>query len=458
MLLLRTATLNCTRALSLAGCLAVLLTFAPAAHAVIPNNGKEECVYSAHQVSILEQFDQMIGEQVNCVQVYDNVAPNWQVWESPWFVDYYNEPNYDWSQWATAPGTQRQLIITQNLAPSDVTSQPDWLSEGAAGDFEVYARALAQRLVSAGLGGSVIRLSPEANGTWYADSLGDTPAQWHQWDEFWDNTVSAMRSVPGAHFQFDFNLAALYRNLPLSEIYPGNAYVDIMGVDAYDNGNLGDTAAARWNEVLNGPMGIQEILNFAKAHDKPFSIPEWGVAPVSDHEGFGDDPTFVRGIASVVQNNDVAYQSYFYKYGNATQLQDGPLSLAAYIAAFGPDGYAVGSPAALDAGTRTGDPHGGKPTGGGSKPGPGQPGAKRTGNRERRRAGSRRRHRSSTASHRERKRTHGRGRHTHGRRRHTHGRRRHRHGRRRHTQGRRRHTLRSRQAWNWIWLTGLRRG
>jgi Glycosyl hydrolase family 26 len=311
------------------------------AQATLAPNAKADCVYSSHSIAILHQFDQLVGANVSCAQVYINATSTWSQWDSPWMINYY-DPDMDWSQWATAPGTHRQLIITQSLAPSSVTSQSNWAAEGASGAFTRYARVLAQKLVAAGLGGSVIRLSPECNGTWNADSLGSGPAQWAQWDQFWRETVDAMRSIPGAHFQFDFNVNALYRALPLSEIYPGNKWVNIVSVDAYDNGNLGTTAGARWNEIYNGLDGIGTVVKFAKAHGKSIAIPEWGVAPVSDDNGFGDDPTFVNGIASVVRDNKTAYQSYFYKYGNATQLADGPGSLAAYRRDFGMHGSSVG--------------------------------------------------------------------------------------------------------------------
>jgi len=152
-----------------------------------------------------------------------------------------------------------------------------------------------------------------------------------------------MRSVPGANFQFDWCIAALYRALPLSEIYPGSDVVNIIGIDAYDTGNIGNTAAARWNEALNGPDGIQAVVNFAAAQGKPISIPEWGVSPVAQSEGFGDDPMFVNGIASAVRDNPTAYQSYFYKYGYASQLAAGTQSLAAYQQHFGADGDSLGT-------------------------------------------------------------------------------------------------------------------
>lgn len=252
---------------------------------------------------------------------------------APWFIDYKTEPDVDWSQWATAPGTHRELVITQNLIPSSLLGTA-WLQKGAAGAFTVHAAKLAKDLIAAGLGDSIIRLSPEDNGTWNTDSLGSTPAQWRLWDRFWSKTVKAMKRVPGARFKFDWCIAALWRPLPLAKIYPGNNVVDIIGIDAYDTGNLGNTAKARWARVYNGPDGIRSVLTFAHAHGKPISIPEWGVTARNESDGFGDDPLFVNGIASVVHHNDVAYQSYFYNYGYAAQLSPKSRSLAAYRSDF----------------------------------------------------------------------------------------------------------------------------
>ena len=105
--------------------------------------------------------------------------------------------------------------------------------------------------------------------------------------------------------------------------------------------------ADRWNAVYNRRSGIREVLEFAKAHGKPLSIPEWGVGPANVAFAGGDNPTYVNGIASVVERNPVAYQSYFYAHDWATQLATGPLSLAAYRAHFGAD--AGGEPAGLAA-------------------------------------------------------------------------------------------------------------
>jgi Glycosyl hydrolase family 26 len=309
---------------------------------------KTVCVYAQENISILQQFDELAGRDVRCAMVFNDASSTWAQWDTPWFIGQtYTDEN--WRTWATAAGTDRQLVITQNLFPSSEDSA-DWLQEGADGDFEGYARTLAANLVAAGLGSSVIRLAHEANGTWYPDSIPDTAAGDAEWVQFWRNTVIAMRSVPGANFRFDWTVNAGYRDIPLGDFYPGNDVVDIIGVDAYDDGISSQTD--RWQTLDSEPVGVAAVAAFAAAHDKPLSIPEWGIDPSisTSEQGGGDDPGYVDGIAGVVAGNDVAYQSYFFSGTEAMQLLNSPQSIAAYRAGFGADGTAV---TAADRGAQT---------------------------------------------------------------------------------------------------------
>jgi Glycosyl hydrolase family 26 len=273
--------------------------------------------------------------------VFNNASPDWHGWEDPWFL-HDTEPGYDWSAWVSAPGTHRQLIVTQNLFPSALNGS-DWLRQGAAGAFLGHARALARNLVAAGLGGSVIRLAHEANDTEAPYALGTGKRQLRLWRTFWRRTVIAMRSVPGAHFLFDWCVNAYWRPISLSEWYPGDDVVNIIGIDAYDSGvPVGDN---RWTRVYTQPDGIRDVLQFAKAHGKPVSFPEWGLAPADAHSlGGGNDPTYIDGMAQVVRNNRVAYQAYFYAHDSAQLLADSARSLAAYRRHFGARGDSAGSP------------------------------------------------------------------------------------------------------------------
>src|SRR4051794_35913861 len=283
----------------------------------------------------------MVGRDIDCALVYNDASPDWAGWENPWFL-HHPDPNLNWAHWATAPGTSRQLIITQNLFPSS-ENNADWRDAGARGDYASHAVALARNLVAAGLGDAVIRLGHEANGTWYPDSIGSTDSDFARWVAFWRQTVLAMRSVPGANFRFDWCVNAAWRPIALSKFYPGDDVVDIVGIDAYDSGV--NPGLDRWSTIWSRTGGVRDVLTFATAHGKPLSIPEWGVGTPDQSLAGGDDPAYVDGIAGVVRDNRVAYQAYFDNYQWATQLANGPLSLAAYRRHFGAGGDAVGGAA-----------------------------------------------------------------------------------------------------------------
>jgi hypothetical protein len=301
-------------------------------------NTKQSCAYSSHSVSKLAAFDRLVRRDTQCVIVFNNVSKNWRNWENPWFLGH-NDPDHNWAAWATAPNTDRQLVITQNMIPS-VLNKTNWRQAGARGAFVNHAKRLARNLVAAGLGDSVIRLGHEANGVWTNDNIGKTSSDFDAWRRYWRQIVLAMRSVPGAAFKFDWCVNAGVRPIPLKYFYPGSDVVDIVGIDAYDAGIKGvRPGRKRWKVIYNRPLGIREVLRFARAHHKPLSFPEWGLAaPAKATLTAGDDPAYVNGIARVVRHRRVAYQAYFYAHQYAPGLAKSSKSLRAYRKRFGAAG------------------------------------------------------------------------------------------------------------------------
>ncbi len=295
---------------------------------------RQVCAYTAQKISGLKQFSGLAQRDISCALVFNDTAADWRSWERPWFLSSDN-PDEDWARWATRSGKNRTLVISQSLFPKNVGG--DWLGAGARGDFAPHAKALARNLVQAGLGDSVIRLAAEANGTWQPYSLGASPQQQDLWRRFWRRTAIAIRSVPGAHFRFDWCVNTAIRPIPLSNFYPGDDVVDIVGVDVYDFSPGPGTAA--WLSSYNASDGPGEVARFARAHHKPLSIPEWGLSAKAP----ANDPGFVDGLAKFVRNNDVAYQSYFFAHDSAAQLLRGQRALRAYREHFGPGGDSSGT-------------------------------------------------------------------------------------------------------------------
>jgi hypothetical protein len=312
------------------GALAVGLVCAAVAVglATVPGAGTKPmaCVYAGAELSGLQQFDRVAGRQIKCAMVFDDAAPNWNAWAYPWFV-YNRIPNENWIQFARRRGDT--MIITLNLFPTSVNNS-NWRPVGAAGGYVGYAKTLARNLVAAGMGNAIIRLGHEANGTWYADNVGTTPAQWAQWKQFWRRTAIAMKSVPGAHFKFNWCIAAGTRAIPFSAYYPGDDVVNSIGVDIYDSG-VPAGVTDRWLYQYTRPGGVKAIAQFARAHHKPLTIPEWGLQPTSAG-GVGSDPAFTRGILGLIRSQHVSYQSYFFAEGGLSALLGDPASLKIYRA------------------------------------------------------------------------------------------------------------------------------
>ncbi|MFG2571274.1 glycoside hydrolase family 26 protein [Streptomyces sp. NPDC048481] len=143
------------------------------------------------------------------------------------------------------------------------------LRQGAAGDFDHHFRALARRLVALKVPDTVIVLGWEMNGITYTHRCGPDP---EAWKKYWNRIVSAMRSVPGQKFRFDFTPTRGKDAVPWTECYPGDDTVDILGMDSYDQ-----PTGLSFDEQVKEPYGLQAHVDFAKAHGKPISYPEWGL-------------------------------------------------------------------------------------------------------------------------------------------------------------------------------------
>lgn len=278
---------------------------------------------------------------MNCTLFFNDANPGWTQWVSPWFT-HASAGDSDLSTWIEADPAVRRVVITQEMVPSNVPA--NWRVLGALGAYDRYAHQLAVNLVAAGMGNAVIQLGHEMNGTWYHDSLGNDPSEYADWATYWARIAKTMRAVPGSHFMFDWCINAGYRSIPFNSYYPGNSVVNIIGVDVYDSGMLGDprSGSIRWDSLYREKGGMEQIIAFAKGHNKPLSFPEWGLVTVRNG-GLGDDPAYVEGIVATIENNPVVYESYFDNAVNGTIIiQDAPQSWRAWRKNFGPGGADAG--------------------------------------------------------------------------------------------------------------------
>lgn len=240
--------------------------------------------------------------------------------------------NFDRSSFEQWTGSGKQLVAG---VPMLMLNERGSLAQGAAGAYDAHFRQLAARLVREGHPNAILRLGWEFNGGWYPWRADRDPKAFAT---YWRRIVTTMRSVPGASgLRFDWNPGHGPGFVPV-EAYPGDAYVDIIGMDVYDRtgSDRFRDPAARWNDYLRRPYGLEWLRNFATAHGKPISFPEWGVTRQHVRGVNPDNPTFIRGMAEFIRTSNVEYNLYFnvLAQDGDFRLSGFPRSAAAYRAAF----------------------------------------------------------------------------------------------------------------------------
>jgi hypothetical protein len=229
-------------------------------------------------------------------------------------VDYLDKTSWNniekpmwWVQRWSASRTPLVLGVPMLLNDTSTTIQ-----RGANGEYDNHFRELARTLVQYGYGSTVLRIGWEMNGDWYRWSAKRDPAAWRI---YYRRIVNAMRSVTGQSFRFDWTMNLGPSAMPAMNAYPGDGYVDYIGIDVYDwkwNAPLA-APAQRWAWIKAQPYGLDWFTSFAWSHRKPMTVPEWGLARRSEMQngGGGDDPLFIRNMLSWMKQHGVLYESYF---------------------------------------------------------------------------------------------------------------------------------------------------
>jgi hypothetical protein len=150
------------------------------------------------------------------------------------------------------------------------------LTQGSHGTFDHYFQTVAENIVRAGFPVSVIRFGWEFNGNWFPWAAQGCAAAF---DRYFDDIVTTMRAVPGAHFTFEWNPTRGDLGVGnLSQYYPGNKYVDDIGLDVYDLEQQSYPGArAEFGHMLTESDGLDWVAHFASVHNKAIVLPEWGL-------------------------------------------------------------------------------------------------------------------------------------------------------------------------------------
>jgi hypothetical protein len=265
----------------------------------------------------VESFGSWRGAKTD-VAVTWPARSNWNdVTNSTWIYD----------RWKNSPQT---LVLGLPPFPENVGATMDNCANGA---YDAQWRQFGTTIKNSGISDrTIIRLGWEFNGNWYAWSAHNP----YQFAACWRHVQSSAESTaPGLRWDWNVNRGTSQLGIDSRQAYPGDAYVDVVGVDSYD-GWPGATNDATWSEHYNGAYGLKFWADFARQHGKKLSIPEWGVYPGTawaGHNG-GDNPFYVAKMFGFFkeQRDNLAYESYFNENASyyAGALNMNPMAAAEY--------------------------------------------------------------------------------------------------------------------------------
>jgi len=215
-------------------------------------------------------------------------------------------PTWIFDAWKDTP-----YIKALGVAPVPEGDSSATMAGCAAGDYNDKWVQFGQNFVNNGMGDSIIRLGWEFNGNWYKWGGGD-PATYA---ECWRQIVTTTRTVaPDLVWDWTVNRGVSAGMADASQAYPGDEYVDIVGIDSYDMWP-GVNNDQTWEEHYSGDFGLQYWANFAAEHGKKVSTPEWGVYPGSAQAGHngGDNALYIDKMIDFFTDMgaDLAYEAYF---------------------------------------------------------------------------------------------------------------------------------------------------
>jgi hypothetical protein len=236
--------------------------------------------------------------------------------------------------------------------------------------YAARAAAFFANLVAQGQGNCPVRVNQEfntASGT--STSSAGVPAIYGHtgsngisdttnWINAW-RVIKAARDAVAPDIKLDWNpsIDPGDSHDPCADAWPGDAYVDIVGIDSYDGdsqyGTAWTTEQDEWNKRLNGVSGgkgIQHYADFAAGRTTPLpiSFPEWGLgwyyyATNDPDRPPYDTPYYVQAMFAFINANNVAYAAFWEDFDRGIYQPGAPCpnANAMFRATFGSQESAV---------------------------------------------------------------------------------------------------------------------
>jgi hypothetical protein len=242
-------------------------------------------------------------------------------------------------EWLTAPGLASSIdgktlvrvwemvqdwnglvVLSMSMAGPDDLSQAEYdaaMVSCARGEFDAEWRTFASNATTAGRTGkdTVLSLAHEFNGTWFPWNPATVGQE--TWTACWRNVYTAIKSASDLQIIWVMSASSVttkggdYAVNTAWDAYPGDAYVDIIGVNRYDFTMLGSRDQTDWKKTCANTQDLCFAADYARKHNKKLGVPEWSVE--RGEFGYSDNPNFIDFMHKFfVDNQDVlAFENNF---------------------------------------------------------------------------------------------------------------------------------------------------
>jgi hypothetical protein len=271
----------------------------------------------------------------------------------PKFLDYFVDQRQPISQWvgnstwsadsasqsANAKGAMPVIALPMSsTAAGSLTSQQQFQAF-ASGQYDDVLKGIVQTWAQRGFTSMAFRPGWEMNigGPTYAGDSAQSEADWVKAFQHISTVLHQAATANGVAVQVVWNPSVInYSNaLATTNLYPGDAYVDVVGADMYSdiypysdggatatyhdwNTGLADTsvaafiadpvnrqhywsypAATVWQNDSSGghSQSLTSFIDFAKLHNKPFALPETGAGNSNAGTDVSDDAAFPQWLS-----------------------------------------------------------------------------------------------------------------------------------------------------------------
>jgi len=247
-------------------------------------------VYVGNNPKAVHDFESWLGNEVDLVHGFISQA-NWGNFT-------------DSARWATREVWSQTDTPVLWSVPLIVNGAS--LQQAAAGNYNDHYRAVADDLAASRPQDATIHIRTGwefniPNMAWSAEGREA------EFVGAFQELVDTFRSVSD-RFEFEWNVNVGYGGTMKdpAKAYPGDKYVDVIGMDFYWDPGWGDSTNpdAAWQWQLDRPTGLRWHQTFAAEHGKPTAFSEWGV-----HSAKAGP--YLEKAKAWFDSHDVEYQVYW---------------------------------------------------------------------------------------------------------------------------------------------------